>query len=142
MEAPLSCDAQINILRALLHAADQLQHKNLHTMCYHMDNNQDRTQILHAGEMLLLSSRLPPVTHARCAAAATAPATIDPVLADDLAWAIKVVSVTHGIQLAKLDHWRRTQSRTLQRVTSAGVEGGLCEVFTYYFGFSCLYGCS
>ena len=44
---------------------------------------------------------LPPVTDARCAAAATAAATCDPVLAD-LAWAIKVSSVTQRIPLAKL----------------------------------------
>ena len=49
--------------------------------------------MLHAGELVLLSSQLPAVTRTRCAAAATAPVTIDPVLADDLAWAIKVVSV-------------------------------------------------
>ena len=95
-----------------------------------MDNDQNRTQILHAGELLLLSSQLPPEQHTACAAAATAPASVDPVLADDLAWAIKMSSVTHEVYLAELDHWRRTQLRTLLRVTSACVQARLGELFT------------
>ena len=97
-------------VEALYERSARTAAKNLQTIRDHMDNDQNRTQILHAGELLLLSSQLPPEQHTACAAASTAPASVDPVLADDLAWAIKVSSVTHEVYLAELDHSRRTSS--------------------------------